>query len=99
MTASVLEQPVRVQIDHNNAQFAQLNLDSARHMTSFALTGGSAMPDDNDIASVSTETEDDPVNLAMRATLGDGSSMGDEDEMNGDDVEDEDEEQMVWSGR
>lgn len=67
-------------------------------MSSMTLGDGGA-PDDNDIASVSTETEDDPVNMAMRATLGDGSSMGDEDEMNGDDVEDEDEEQMVWGGR
>jgi hypothetical protein len=96
VTASDVEQPVRVQVD-NTAQFAQLNLDSAR--VSSWTPGDSAMPDDNDIASVSTETEDDPVNMAMRATLGDGSSMGDEDEMNGDDVEDEDEEQMVWGGR
>lgn len=28
---------------------------------------------DDDYASVSTETEDDPVNLAMRASLGEGS--------------------------
>lgn len=34
--------------------------------------------DDGDIASVSTETEDDPVNLAMRATLGGGSIDGEE---------------------
>lgn len=33
---------------------------------------------DEEIASVSTETEDDPVNLAMRATLGEGESIEDE---------------------
>ncbi|WVR03284.1 hypothetical protein IAU60_000275 [Kwoniella sp. DSM 27419] len=44
--------------------------------------------DEGDIASVSTETEDDPVNLAMRATLGAGSSIdGDEDDV---------EEVIVW---
>ena len=47
----------------------------------------------DDLASVSTETEDDPVNMAMRATLG-GSSVS-EDEMQDDD----DEEVIVWNGR
>jgi hypothetical protein len=41
--------------------------------------------------SVSTETEDDPVNLAMRATLTEGSSVGDE----GGDFDDE-EEVILW---
>nr|XP_031859899.1 uncharacterized protein CI109_004748 [Kwoniella shandongensis]KAA5526971.1 hypothetical protein CI109_004748 [Kwoniella shandongensis] len=36
--------------------------------------------DVSDVASVSTQTEDDPVNMAMRATLGTGSSIGDEEE-------------------
>ncbi|KAK8844618.1 hypothetical protein IAR55_006465 [Kwoniella newhampshirensis] len=36
--------------------------------------------DVSDVASVSTQTEDDPVNMAMRATLGTGSSVGDIDE-------------------
>jgi protein SMG7 len=47
--------------------------------------------DDGDIASVSTETEDDPVNLAMRATLG-GSSTDQEEQGR---VDDEDE-VIVW---
>ena len=47
--------------------------------------------DDGDIASVSTETEDDPVNLAMRATL--GSSSVDENEHGRMDAE---EEVIVW---
>ncbi|WVQ85224.1 hypothetical protein IAT38_007389 [Cryptococcus sp. DSM 104549] len=37
--------------------------------------------DQGDLASVSTDTENDPVNLAMRATLGTGSSVGDEEEV------------------
>lgn len=54
------------------------------------MTGGPAVPssfdipresDDGDLASVSTETEDDPVNLAMRATLGESSTdEADDDE-------------------
>lgn len=39
--------------------------------------------------SVSTETEDDPVNLAMRATLTEGSSIGDPQDI-------EEEEVIVW---
>ena len=53
---------------------------------------------ESEVASVSTETEDDPVNLAMRATMGDGSSMEDEDEMFDEELEEE-EEQLVWGGR
>ncbi|ORY27370.1 hypothetical protein BCR39DRAFT_230143 [Naematelia encephala] len=49
--------------------------------------------DDQDIASVSTETEDDPVNLAMRATLG-GSSVDEEEEVR--EEVDDDEEVIVW---
>ncbi|RSH84706.1 uncharacterized protein EHS24_006230 [Apiotrichum porosum] len=41
--------------------------------------------------SVSTETEDDPVNLAMRATLTEGSSVGDEQQ----EFEDDDEEVII----
>lgn len=51
--------------------------------------------DEGDIASISTETEDDPVNLAMRATLGEGSSVGDDDEGRADEVDDE-EEVILW---
>ena len=48
-------------------------------------------PDDAEIASVSTETEDDPVNMAMRATLG-GSNVDEEEHQ----PMDEDEEVIVW---
>ena len=53
----------------------------------------------DDLASVSTETEDDPVNLAMRATLA-PSSVGDE-ELAGRAMDDEEEEEeiIVWGGR
>ncbi|KAL7422823.1 hypothetical protein Q5752_002119 [Cryptotrichosporon argae] len=44
----------------------------------------------DDLASVSTETEDDPVNLAMRATLGEGSSVGEPVDANDDEV-------IVWN--
>ncbi|WWC66953.1 uncharacterized protein I206_100860 [Kwoniella pini CBS 10737] len=47
---------------------------------------------ESDIASVSTETEDDPVNLAMRATLASESSI-DGDEYNDQDVD----EVIVWN--
>lgn len=50
---------------------------------------------DSEIASVSTETEDDPVALAMRATLNDGSSVG-ADEGNGDLSDDDEEEEILW---
>lgn len=50
--------------------------------------------EDHDMASVSTETEDDPVNLAMRASLGATSA---DSFLEADDVED-DEEQIVWPG-
>ncbi|OCF33156.1 hypothetical protein I316_05201 [Kwoniella heveanensis BCC8398] len=46
--------------------------------------------DQADLASVSTETEDDPVNLAMRATLGAGSSI---------DVEEDRDAEMSWNQR
>lgn len=98
MTGGGSEQPVPISTSDSTAKFAHLNLDSVQLSAAFAPTDSRAGEID-DIASVSTETEDDPVNLAMRATLGDGSSMGDEDEMNGEDVEDEEEEQMVWGGR
>jgi hypothetical protein len=52
---------------------------------------------DQEVASVSTETEDDPVNMAMRATMGDGSSMDEDDSF--DEELEEEEEQMVWGGR
>ena len=48
------------------------------------------------MASISTETEDDPVNLAMRATLGEGSSTGDDEERRADDVDDDEEEVIIW---
>lgn len=52
---------------------------------------------DSEIASVSTETEDDPVTMAMRATLGDGSSVGAEDARGEfSDDEDEEEEEILW---
>lgn len=87
------------QINASSAQFAHLNLGQSVPPT-FALTESRANFEiDNEVASVSTETEDDPVSMAMRATLGEDSSMGEEDPMNGEDVEEEDEEQMVWSGR
>lgn len=97
MTSGGSEQPVPLPINESTAKFAHLNLNSVPSSAAFAPTESRAGEID-DIASVSTETEDDPVNMAMRATLGDGSSMGDEDEINGEDVEDE-EEQMVWGGR
>lgn len=54
--------------------------------------------DNRDIASVSTETEDDPVNMAMRASLGtDQMSDEGEDGVFSDEDEDE-EEQIVWTG-
>lgn len=46
----------------------------------------------DDLASVSTETEDDPVNLAMRATLGESS-------VDGGSVKDDAEEIIVWNRR
>ena len=63
-----------------------------------------------DAVSISTATEDDPVNLAMRATLADGSSMADdderlalpEDENDGDEDDDEDgddDEEIIWPNR
>ncbi|WVF66309.1 hypothetical protein IAT40_001049 [Kwoniella sp. CBS 6097] len=51
--------------------------------TSTIDVGDANVPRDDDqadLASVSTETEDDPVNLAMRATLGAGSSIDGEEE-------------------
>lgn len=59
--------------------------------TILPATFASRSEDDADIASVSTETEDDPVNLAMRASLG-GSSV-DEEEHRGMDDENE---VIVW---
>ncbi|KAL1409657.1 hypothetical protein Q8F55_003653 [Vanrija albida] len=52
-----------------------------------------ALPDDSISVSVSTETEDDPVELAMRATLTEGSSS-----VGGDDQQgyDDDDEVIVW---
>jgi hypothetical protein len=50
----------------------------------------------DDIASVSTETEDDPVNMAMRATLG-GSSTEEEEEE--EESEDEEEEVILWGNK
>ena len=49
-------------------------------------------PDDAEIASVSTETEDDPVNMAMRATLG-GSNVDEEEH---EQMEEDEEEVIVW---
>lgn len=54
--------------------------------------------EEHELASVSTETEDDPVNLAMRATMADGSSVDGEEVREADDDED-DEEQIVWQRR
>ena len=48
--------------------------------------------DDPELASVSTETEDDPVNLAMRAALGE-SSVGEDQDFS------DDEEVILWGGR
>ena len=62
----------------------------------------SALEHDLELASVSTETEDDPVNRAMRAALDDGeSALGDEDEfpMNegrGEFQDEEEDERIVW---
>ena len=50
-------------------------------------------PEESDHASVSTETEDDPVNLAMRAAL--GSSM-DDSELG---MDEDEEEIILWGGR
>lgn len=55
-----------------------------------------------DAVSVSTATEDDPVNLAMRATLADGSSLADDDErptLSEDEDDDEDDEEIIWPNR
>ena len=60
--------------------------------------GNHDQDDYRDIASVSTETEDDPVNLAMRASL--GASHDDEDGYSDPEDEEEDseeEEQIVWT--
>jgi protein SMG7 len=42
------------------------------------MNSGFVVDDIPDIASVSTETEDDPVEMAMRATLGGSSTDGEE---------------------
>jgi hypothetical protein len=58
-----------------------------------------------DAVSISTATEDDPVNLAMRATLADDSSVDDNDDGRlaipgeDEDDEDEDEEEIIWPNR
>ena len=95
-------------------------LEDRRPTLSFATTqpfGAGLIPPDaslreesefGDAVSVSTATEDDPVNLAMRATLADGSSLADDDERlslaedDGDDNEadeDDDEEEIIWPNR
>ena len=55
--------------------------------------------EEHELASVSTETEDDPVNLAMRATMADGSSVDGEEIRDAADDDEEDEEQIVWQRR
>jgi hypothetical protein len=59
-----------------------------------------------DAVSISTATEDDPVNLAMRATLADDSSVDENDDgrmafshANQEEEEDEDEEEIIWPSR
>jgi hypothetical protein len=54
--------------------------------SSFGLRDGQ-----DDLASVSTETEDDPVNMAMRATLG-SSSVDEEESQDGEEI-------IVWNAR
>lgn len=55
------------------------------------FAAGGERPDD--LASVSTETEDDPVNMAMRATLA-PSSVDDDEERD----QDDEEEVILWNG-
>lgn len=74
-------------------QLASLQL---QHVPAFVPRGNPEI--ESEVASVSTETEDDPVNLAMRATMGEGSSIEDEDDMFDEELEEE-EEQLVWGGR
>ena len=76
-------------------QLANLQL---QHVPAFVPRSNRNPEIESEVASVSTETEDDPVNLAMRATMGDGSSMEDEDDMFSEELEEE-EEQLVWGGR
>lgn len=79
---------------------------SAEQLTARALQAPPFIPglrqpgpeEEHELASVSTETEDDPVNLAMRATMADGSSVdGEEIRDAGDD--DDDDEQILWQRR
>jgi hypothetical protein len=64
---------------------------------------GAPYREESDAASISTATEDDPVNLAMRATMADGMSLVDDDERlsigEAEDDEDGDEEEVIWPNR
>ncbi|KAJ9097645.1 hypothetical protein QFC21_004681 [Naganishia friedmannii] len=94
---------IGVNVDASNAQLANLHL--YRDVTVQAMPSSFAPPDsrridvDVEVASVGAETEDDPVNMAMRATMTDGSSLEDEDRHDKDFDDEEEEEQMVWGGR
>lgn len=48
---------------------------------------------------MSTETEEDPVNMAMRATLTDGSSTDAEEEHRNEEEDDDEEEEIIVWGR
>lgn len=87
-----------------NAQLANLHL--YQDITVPTMPNATFAPPDTrrievdvEVASVGAETEDDPVNMAMRATMTDGSSLEDEDRHDKDFDDDEEEEQMVWGGR
>lgn len=71
----------------------QANLPPAppEHFTEEASEAG-------DVASISTATEDDPVNLAMHATMADGSSVADDDDRSAF-TEDEEAEEIMWPVR
>lgn len=71
---------------------------AAAGLTSLSARAGFPQHRDEDLASVSTETEEDPVNMAMRATLTDGSSTDAEEghRYEVEDDDDEEEEIIVW---
>ncbi|KAJ9092496.1 hypothetical protein QFC19_008709 [Naganishia cerealis] len=91
------------ELSASNAQLASLSL--LHDVTVQPMPSTFAPPDtrrvevDVEVASVGAETEDDPVTMAMRATMTDGSSLEDEEGDEKDFDDDEEEEQMVWGGR
>lgn len=89
---------------HRSFENLQVQSNSVLHTT---YHGGQMQVDESDFgdnASMSTATEDDPVNLAMRATMADGLSVTDDDARSSIATADEDdegdsEEEIMWPTR